>query len=79
MRNGGSMKPRGAITAEVQRFTRGLLPSRAHRWGSGLGASLAQGEGKDNMGKRFAILISGVAAAGVMALGAHTVMALVKR
>jgi hypothetical protein len=35
-------------------------------------------EGEDNMGKRFAMLIS-VAAAGVMALGAQTVMALVKR
>jgi hypothetical protein len=31
------------------------------------------------MGKRFAMLISGVAAACVMALGAQTVMALVKR
>jgi hypothetical protein len=31
------------------------------------------------MGKRFAIVIGGVAAAGVMALGAQTVMALVKR
>jgi hypothetical protein len=70
------------ITATLQGkqwFTRGLLPSRAHRWGSGLGASLAQGEGKDNVGRRFAILISGVAAAGVIALGAQTVMALVKR
>jgi hypothetical protein len=35
-------------------------------------------EGEDNMGKRFAMLIS-VAAAGVMVLGAQTVMALVKR
>jgi hypothetical protein len=35
-------------------------------------------EGEDNMGKRFATLI-GVAAAGVMALGAQSVMALVKR
>jgi hypothetical protein len=35
-------------------------------------------EGEDNMGKRFARLI-GLAAAGVMAPGAQTVMALVKR
>ena len=35
-------------------------------------------EGEDNMGKRFAMLIS-VSVAGVMAQGAQTVMALVKR
>ena len=59
-------------------FMRGLLPS-AHtdggRWGRR--ASLPR-EGEDNMGKRFALLIS-VSVAGVMAQGAQTVMALVKR
>ena len=42
--------------------------------GYGVGAHRSPTEGKDEMGKRFAIVI-GVAAAGVMALGAQTTAA----
>jgi hypothetical protein len=61
-----------------QRFMGGLLHSAHTDGGDRVGVHRWPREGEDKMGKRFAMLTS-VAAAGVLALGAQTVMALVKR